>query len=188
MGILTRNWGWVVLRGVVAILFGILAFVNPGITLAALILLYGAYAFADGVFTIGWAIANRKAERHWGALIVAGLVGIGAGVVTWFWPGITTVALLIVIAAWAMAMGIIAIAAAIQLRKEISGEWMLVLSGILAIALGVMLLVNPAAGALAMVWWIGGFAIVSGILLIGLGFKLRSWSHVHQPSLASHRA
>lgn len=188
MAILSRNWGWVVLRGIVAILFGVLTAFQPGITLATLVLLFGAYALVDGVAMVIWAIANRKDEPHWVSLIVGGLLGVTAGVVTFFWPAMTTVALLFVIASWAMVTGVAAIAAAIRLRKEITGEWRLVLSGLLSVMFGVILLAAPAIGALAMVLWIGGYAIVSGVLLIGLGMRLRTWGRVHSSHLMSHPA
>ena len=188
MEVLSRNWGWVVLRGIVAILFGVLTAFQPGITLAALVMLFGAYALVDGVGMIVWAIANRRDEPRWVSLLFGGLFGTAAGVLTFVWPAMTTVALLFVIATWAMVMGITAIVAAIQLRKEIVGEWRLVLWGLLSVAFGTVLLAAPAVGALAMVLWIGGFAIVSGVLLISLGLRLRSWGRVHSNHLMSHPA
>jgi uncharacterized membrane protein HdeD (DUF308 family) len=188
MEVLSRNWGWVVLRGVVAIVFGVLTLIQPGITLAALVLLFGAYAVTDGIATIVWAIANRRDESHWVSLIVGGVLGIAAGIVTFFWPAMTTVALLFVIATWAIVMGVATIAAAIQLRKVLVGEWRLVVSGFLSVALGVVLLAAPAAGALAMVLWIGANAVASGALLIALGFQLRSWGRTHPSKLMSHPA
>ena len=188
MEILSRNWGWLVLRGVVAILFGVLTAFQPGITLAALVLLFGAYALTDGIATIVWSIANRRDEPQWVSLIFSGLLSIGAGVVTFFWPAMTTVVLLFVIAGWAMVTGIATIAAAIQLRKVIVGEWRLVLFGLMSVAFGVILLAAPAVGALAMVFWIGGYAIVSGVLLISLGLRLRSWGRLHAGGLVSHPA
>jgi uncharacterized membrane protein HdeD (DUF308 family) len=188
MEALSRNWGWVVFRGIVSILFGVAAFLNPAITLTALVLLFGAYAVADGVVLIVWAIANRHGEPAWFALVLGGLVGIAAGVVTFFIPQITAVALLMVIAAWAIAIGIAEIVGAIRLRKEITGEWRLVLSGLLSVALGVILIAAPGAGALAMVLWIGGYAVVSGFLQIALGVRLRSWGRLHPADLAARPA
>ena len=188
MEVLSRNWRWVVLRGVVAILFGIGALLWPGITLAALVLLFGAYAFMDGLLMIVWSIAHRRRESHWLTLIGGGLFGIAAGLVTLFWPGITAVALLVVIAAWAIATGTAMIVAAIQLRKAITGEWRLVLAGLLSVAFGVILIVRPGAGALAMMLWIGAYAIATGILLIGLGFRLRNWWRMHPTQPLAHPA
>ena len=176
---LIRNWGWIALRGIVAIAFGVLTFVNPGITMMTLVLLFGAYAIVDGVFMIVSAIANRKTQPGWGTLVFGGIMGIAAGVVTYLWPGITAVALLAIIAGWAIFMGIIEITVAIRLRKEIDGEWVLIVSGLLAVAFGVLLIMNPGPGALAVVLWIGAYAVVSGALLLVLAFRLRSWGKSH---------
>ena len=169
---LSRNWWAVSLRGLAGILFGIITFIAPGISLAALVLLFGAYAFADGVLAIVTAIRRRGNDRWW-MLLLEGLVGVGAGVLTLLWPGITALALLYVIAAWALVTGAFEIAAAIRLRKVITGEWILALSGILSIALGVLLIVAPGPGALAVVIWIGAYAFVFGVLLFALGLRLK---------------
>jgi uncharacterized membrane protein HdeD (DUF308 family) len=183
---LSRKWGWVVLRGVAAILFGAFALLMPGLTLAALVLVFGAYAFVDGVFMLAVSIAGRHGASGWLAPMLGGLLGIGTGLLTFFRPDMTAVALLLGIAAWAIATGIATIAAAIWLRQEITGEWKLILSGLLSAALGVILLASPPVGALAMVLWIGAFAIVEGALLIGLGFQLRSWGRLTAPGMQSH--
>ena len=176
--VLARNWWALALRGLFAVLFGIAAFALPGITLGALVLLYGAYAFVDGVFAITAALVGRTEGVPWWALLVEGLFGIAVGVLTMFWPGITALALLFMISAWAVVTGVLEIVAAIRLRKEIQGEWLLALSGILSVLFGLALVVNPGAGALAVVWLIGAYAIVFGLLLIALGFRLRSWSRM----------
>jgi uncharacterized membrane protein HdeD (DUF308 family) len=186
MEVLSRNWGWVVLRGVAAILFGAFALFQPGITIAALVLVFGAYAFVDGALMLAWAIAHRLGDSSWVALVVGGLLGIGTGLVTFFRPHLTAVALLLVITAWAIAIGVATIAAAIRLRREITGEWKLILSGLLSVALGVILLAAPQTGALAMALWIGAYAIAGGALLIGLGFRLRSWGRLHTTGMQSH--
>jgi uncharacterized membrane protein HdeD (DUF308 family) len=180
---LTRNWWAVALRGLAGIVFGIITFVSPGLSLAALVLVFGAYAFADGVLSIVSAVRRRGADRWW-LLLVQGIVGIGAGVVTLLWPGITAIALLFVIAAWALVGGALQVAAAIRLRKVISGEWLLALGGVLSITLGVLLVLFPGPGALALVIWIGAYAFVFGILLLVLGFKLRGLRSpgAHQPA------
>jgi uncharacterized membrane protein HdeD (DUF308 family) len=170
---LSRNWWAVSLRGLAGILFGIITFFAPGISLAALVLLFGAYAFADGVLATITAIRRRGADRWW-LLLFNGLVGIAAGILTLLWPGITALALLYVIAAWALVTGVLEIAAAIRLRKAITGEWLLALSGVLSIALGVMLVLWPGTGALAIVIWIGAYALVFGVLLLALGLRLRA--------------
>lgn len=184
--LLTRNWGWVALRGVVALLFGVLALFNPGITLVALILLFGAYALIDGIFMVVSAIARRHGGPRWVALLLGGLVGIAAGVVTYLMPGVTAVVLLMVIAVWAIFTGIAEIVAAVRLRKEIAGEWFFILAGLLALAFGAVLIVQPGAGALALVLWIGAYAVISGVLLIALGFRLRSWGRMHPAYSAAH--
>ncbi len=188
MEVLNRVWGWVVLRGIVAILFGAATLFQPGITLAVLVLLFGAYALADGLLMIGWAISRRGQESHRAALVIGGLLGIAAGVLTFFRPGLTALALLVVIAVWSIAIGLVTIVVAHRLRKVITGEWRLVLAGLLAVALGVILLAAPPAGALAMVLWIGAYAAVSGVLLVALGFRLRSLGRPHGGKLASHPA
>jgi uncharacterized membrane protein HdeD (DUF308 family) len=167
-----KNWWAVSLRGLAGILFGIITFLAPGISLAALVLLFGAYAFADGVLAIVSAVRRRGTDRWW-LLLLEGLVGIAAGILTILWPGITALALLYVIAAWALVTGAFEIAAAIRLRKAISGEWLLALSGVLSIALGVLLILAPGPGALALVIWIGAYAFVFGALLFALGFRLK---------------
>ncbi|HEX6748047.1 MAG TPA: HdeD family acid-resistance protein [Longimicrobium sp.] len=170
---LSRNWWAVALRGACGILFGILTFLAPGISLAALVLLYGAWALADGVLAIASAVRRRTEERWW-VLVLKGSLGIAAGVVTLFWPGVTAMALLYVIAAWALASGVLEVAAAIRLRKVITGEWLLALSGVLSIVVGVLLMLFPGTGALAVVLWIGAYALVSGALLVALALRLRA--------------
>jgi uncharacterized membrane protein HdeD (DUF308 family) len=170
---LAQNWWAIVLRGVCAVLFGVGAFAWPGITLAVLILLYGAYALVEGVLAVAWALIGRQAGPFpWGVLL-AGLAGVAVGVVTFLYPGITALALLYLIAAWAIVRGIFEIIAAIHLRKEIDNEWLLGLSGLLSVALGAVLMVAPGAGVMAVLWWIGGFSIVFGVLTIMLGFRLK---------------
>lgn len=185
---LARNWWVVLLRGVAGILFGIATFFAPAISLAVLVLLFGAYALVDGVLAVISAVRNRATNEHWWVLLIEGVVGIITGIVTFAWPGITALALLYVIAAWALVTGALEIAAAVRLRKVIDHEWLLVLSGIASIIFGVLLALFPGAGALALVLWIGAYAIVFGALLVALGFRLRSWERsgslhpVHHPA------
>ena len=171
---LTHNWWVVVLRGLAGMAFGLVTFFAPGISLAALVLVFGAYAFADGVLAIISAIRRERPGDRWWLLLLEGITGIAAGVVTLLWPGITALVLLYVIAAWALVTGVLEIAAAIRLRKAIKGEWLLVLSGILSVVLGVLLVLWPGPGALALVIWIGAYAFVFGALLLALGLRLRS--------------
>ena len=180
---LGRNWGWIVVRGIAAVIFGVLALVLPGVTLAALVLLWGAYALADGIIALIAAFRIRDRGKPFWALLVVGILGIAAGILTFIWPGMTAIVLLAFIAAWSLVMGIFQIIAAVRLRKSIENEWLLGLSGLLSVIFGVLMLINPGAGALAVIWVIGAYAIVFGVLLIALGLKLRS--RTHHSSLAS---
>jgi len=173
---LSRNWGWIVLRGVAAVLFGVLAFLWPGITLAVLVIVWGAYALADGVLALIAAYRVRDRGKPFWSLVIVGLLGIAAGIVTFIWPGMTALVLLMFIAAWAVVMGIFQIIAAIRLRKEIQNEWLLGLSGVLSVLFGIIMFVAPGAGALAVIWVIAAYAIVFGILLIWLGLRLKKRS------------
>ena len=170
---LARNWWAIVLRGIFAILFGIGTFLWPGITLAVLVLLYGAYLFVDGILAVLWALARRREGSFSWEVFLAGLASLAAGVVTLLWPGVTAVALLYLIAVWAIVRGVFEILAAFHLRRELSNEWLLALNGALSILFGVVLIVAPVAGALAGLWLIGSFAIVVGILMIALGVRLK---------------
>ena len=174
---LGRNWGLIVLRGTAAVLFGVLALARPGITLAALVFMWGAYAIADGVLAMVAAWRIRGHGRPLWSLFVVGALGIAAGVVTYRWPGLTALVLLMVIASWAIGVGVLQVVAAIRLRKEIAGEWALGLSGALSVAFGIMAVLHPGAGALAVLWMIGGYAVGFGVLLIALGFRLRALGH-----------
>jgi uncharacterized membrane protein HdeD (DUF308 family) len=173
---LAKNWWLVLLRGIAAIIFGVLAFAWPGLTLLTLILFYGAYALVDGVLAIIAAIAGgAPAPRWW--LAIVGVLGILAGILTFLWPGITGLVLLFFIAGWAIAIGVFQIIGAIRLRKEIDNEWLLILSGVISVLFGIGVLLVPGAGALAIVWVIGLYAIVAGVLYIALAFRLKK--HVH---------
>ncbi|WP_437688131.1 HdeD family acid-resistance protein [Sorangium sp. So ce176] len=171
-----RNWWAPVVRGVLAIAFGALTLAVPRISLKVLVLLFGAYALAEGVTNIAGAVRGGDERRRWWVLLLEGLVSIGVALVTLFWPGITAFALALWIGAWAVVTGALEIGAAIRLRKHIEGEWLLALGGVLSIAFGVLMLVAPGAGALALVLWIGAYALVFGIFLIALGIRLRSFS------------
>jgi uncharacterized membrane protein HdeD (DUF308 family) len=173
---LGRNWGWIVLRGVAAILFGILAFALPGITLAVLVIVWGAYALADGILALVAAYRVRDQGKPFWSLVIVGLLGIAAGIVTFIWPGMTALVLLLFIAAWAVVMGIFQIIAAIRLRKEIQNEWLLGLSGVLSVLFGIIMFAQPGAGALAVIWVIAAYAIVFGVLLVWLGLRLKKRS------------
>jgi uncharacterized membrane protein HdeD (DUF308 family) len=173
MLLLTRNWWALVIRGIFGLIFGALAFAWPGLTLGVLVLLFGAYAIVDGIFAIVASFDTKGTEKKWWALLLEGLLGIAAGVVTFMWPGLTALTLLYVIGFWAIATGVTEIAAAIKLRKIIKHEWLLALAGVASIVFGALLFAYPGAGALAVVWWIGAYAIFFGIMLISLGLRLR---------------
>jgi uncharacterized membrane protein HdeD (DUF308 family) len=171
--VLARYWWVLLVRGLAAIAFGVLAFAWPRLTIASLVLLFGAFALVDGAFALVGAIAGRRQDESWWLGVLRGVIGIGIGVVTFVNPAITALALVLYIAAWALASGVFEIAAAIRLRKEIEGEWLLALSGVASLAFAGILLWAPGAGALALLWWIAAWAIVVGVLLVLESFKLR---------------
>ncbi len=174
---LARNWGWLLLRGIFAIIFGVLTFVWPGLSLLTLVIFYGAFAFVDGITSLIAAVTKGAAAPRWWLALI-GIVGIAAGLVTLFYPAITGIVLLYFIAGWAVAMGIFQIAGAIAVRKEIEGEWLLILSGILSVAFGILIGVYPAAGALSVAFIIGTFAIIHGVLLVAFSLRLRKMAEV----------
>ncbi|WP_336206185.1 HdeD family acid-resistance protein [Nonomuraea sp. LPB2021202275-12-8] len=171
MELLARTWWLVLIRGIAAIIFGILALIWPGITLLVLVVFFGAYAIVDGIFSIMSAFRHGARSRAWS--IISGIIGILAGIVAFIWPGITSLALLYVIAFWAILTGVAQIVDGIQLRKEIDNEWMLILGGALSVIFGILLLLWPAAGMLSLVWLIGIFAILFGIALVALSFRVK---------------
>jgi len=173
--ILFRKWWVLLLRGLISIAFGVLVWLQPGISIAALVLMFGAYSMADGILGVWTAVAERKEREHWVVLLLQGLLGVGVGLLTFLVPGITTLGLLFYIAIWATATGVLEIVAAIRLRKEIEGEWLLILSGLASVVFGVVLMAQPGLGALAVLWLIATYAIVFGVLLVILAFKARSF-------------
>ncbi|MEA2705064.1 MAG: hypothetical protein QOD63_3009 [Actinomycetota bacterium] len=171
---LVGNWKTLALGGAAAVLFGLLTLVWPDVTLWALVLLFGAWAFVDGVFRlVALATGVPGARAHRTALIIQGILGVGIGIVTFIWPDMTALALLFVIAAWAFVIGVVEVAAAVQLRKVIENEWLLGLKGALAIIFAIVLVITPGAGALVITWLIGWFALLSGTLRLALAWKLR---------------
>jgi uncharacterized membrane protein HdeD (DUF308 family) len=173
---LARNWWSLVIRGIVAILLGVLTFAWPGITVTALVFLFGGYALVDGVLAITGAVRAAGAGDRWGSLLIEGIAGIAVALVTMLWPPITALALIYVIAAWAVITGAFEVAAAIRLRKYITGEWLLALGGLASVAFGILLMVAPMAGAVVIALWVGAYALVFGVVLVALGFRLRSWA------------
>lgn len=184
---LARVWWAVALRGVLAVAFGVLAILWPGMFWLAVVFTFAAYAIIDGVFALVAAVrGDRDAGPRW-ALVLEGIVSIGAGVVAFAWPGITELALLWVIAGWAIATGVLGTVAAIRLRKEIRGEWALALSGVLSIILGAGLVLLPGPGLLAVAWWVGATSIVFGVLMVVLGVRLRGLAREARPAyVAAH--
>ncbi|MBX9776953.1 MAG: HdeD family acid-resistance protein [Xanthobacteraceae bacterium] len=169
---LARNWWLEVLRGVAAIIFGVLAFAWPGITLLTLVLFWGAFALVDGVLAIIAAVKGGNPMPRWWLAIV-GVAGIAAGALTFLMPGVTLFVLLIFIAVWAIILGVMEVYGAIKLRKEIEGEWFLILNGLLSVVFGILLLWRPGIGALALVWIIGAYAIILGVIYVAFGLKLK---------------
>ena len=171
---LKRHWWVPVIRGIAAIVFGIIAFVYPGLTIATLVLFFGAWVLIDGIFRVIGAIGHRGSDPDWGWQIVIGIVGIIVGLLTFHAPQITALALVIYIAAWALMIGATEIAFAIKVRREIKGEWFLILMGLASVIFAILLLWNPIAGAAAVIWLIAWYAVVLGILAIFFGFRLRT--------------
>jgi len=176
---MTSNWWALVLRGSVSILLGLVAFTMPGLTVTALVYIFGVYAFAEGVLAIMAAIRGLKEHDRWGWMMIEGVVCIVAAVVAFMMPGVGALALVWLIAAWAVITGALEIAAAVKLRKVIEGEWMLMLAGALAIALGFFIASRPGAGVLLIATWLGVYAIFAGIVTVMLGFRIRKWTHEH---------
>ena len=175
VAVLAERWWALVLRGVAALIFGILTFVSPAASLLALLVLFGAYAIVNGVIELVLAARAPGVERPWGWLVFEAIASIVAGILTFIWPGITALVLLFLIAGWAIATGVGQVVAAVRLRRTIRGEWRLALMGVLSIAFGVLLVVVPGAGALAVALWIGAYAMVLGALLVALGVRLRGF-------------
>ncbi len=171
---LRKEWGWIALRGFLALIFGMLTFAMPGITLVILVIVWGAYVLLDGVLALVAGFRIRDSGRPLWSLIAVGLIGIAAGGVTFLWPGLTALTLMLIIGLWAIAIGIFQIVAAVRLRKHIRGEWLHALSGVVSVVFGIAVVLRPGAGAIALVWIIGSFAMVFGVMLIGMAFRLRS--------------
>jgi uncharacterized membrane protein HdeD (DUF308 family) len=173
LDLVARNWWLLVLRGVLAILFAIAAFIWPGPTVALLITLFGAYAFVDGVFAVASAIQRAGAHQSWWGALVEGILGIVAGILTFVWPGVTALVLATIVGFWAIVTGVSEIIAAVQLRREIDNEWSLGLAGALSVLFGLVLILFPGAGILSLLWLVAVYALLFGVLLIVLGLRLR---------------
>jgi uncharacterized membrane protein HdeD (DUF308 family) len=170
---LSRGWKLLLLRGIAAVAFGVLTWMRPGISVAALVLLFGLYALVDGVLATWTAITERDDRKYWWVLLIAGLLGIAVGLMAFFTPDITALALLFYIAVWAIVRGTLEIVAGIRLRKVIAGEWWLILAGLASVLFGAFLIARPGAGALTVLWLIALYAVAFGILLILMALRTR---------------
>ncbi len=173
LSLVSRDWWIYAVRGIAAILFGIMALVWPAPTLAVLVLLFGAYAFVDGVaLLVALARGDVLARAHKWTTGIMGVFGIVVAIATLLWPGITALTLLYLVAFWAITMGVLQIVAAIEFRREINGEFFVVLGGILSIVFGVLLVVSPGTGLLSLVWIVGLWAELFGFSSLGLAYRL----------------
>ena len=179
------KWRWwtVALRGIAAIALGILSLVAPSVTFMGLVILFGAYALVDGVLALG--LTSRVPSSLRMAMIGRGLISIVAGVLALLLPGITAIALLVTIAAWAVGSGILEIVMAIRLRKEIEGEWLLAIEGVLSILFGVLLFLSPLAGVIVLSLWVGAYALVLGGMLLASSLRLRRLERQQQPVMSA---
>jgi uncharacterized membrane protein HdeD (DUF308 family) len=181
LSVITGNWWMLALRGVLAVLFGLLALIAPIATLTVLVLFWGAFALVDGVFAIIAAFRVAGGRGRWW-LIIEGVLGILAGIVTFLYPGLTALVLLYIIAFWAILIGIMRIVTAISLRREIENEWLMILGGALTVIFGILLIVLPGPGLLSLTWLIGIWALIFGIALIVLAFRVRNMGRGVQES------
>ncbi|QBQ96150.1 HdeD family acid-resistance protein [Paraburkholderia pallida] len=174
---LSAHWGWLLARGVAAIVFGVLAYALPGLTVLTLAIVWGAYAIVDGAFALLYG-ARGGSTRRW-SYVVVGLIGVFAGLVAFFWPGETAIVLVMIIGFWALAIGVFEIIYAIQYRHAIAHPWAVGLSGLLSAAVGFFIVMFPGAGALSLIWVIATYAVLYGILMIVAAFQLRRWRNAH---------
>ncbi len=181
---IARGWWVPAIRGGLAVLFGILAILVPGAALTALVTLFGAYALVDGVFALLTAARFTHTDERWGLLVVEGVVGVVAGIVSFAHPAATAFALVYLVAAWAILTGIVEIAAAVRLRKVIAGEWALGALGVVSVLLGIGLLAAPGAGLAVVVWMIGAYALLFGLGLLSLAWRLRRLNTDHERNRA----
>ncbi len=173
--LLSRNWGWIVVRGVAAILFGLAVIMSGPASPVLLVLLFGAFAVADGIALIIAAAADRQAAPIWVEMVLGGIFGVLVGVAAFVSPLVTGIVLLTLIAVWAIVLGVTEIVAAFRLHKVVEAEWALGLIGFASVAFGVLVLLRPLAGALAIAMMIAGFALLTGVLQIVFGVRLRNW-------------
>ena len=174
INVLRRNWWAIAIRGILALVFGILVFVYPREAVIVLVVLFGAYAAVDGVFAILSAVLAEQAHERWWPFVVEGIVGLAIGALTFFRPGMAAIALYVLIALWAIATGAVEIVAAVRVRQSIANEAMLLVGGIASIVFGILMLVFPTGGAHAILWLIGGYAVVFGLLMLAFALRVRS--------------
>ena len=181
---LDLDWRVLAIRGIAGVLFGIIALLMPGVTLTALTVLFGVYALISGLVSLIAAFRAGHRYRLLSAFLVEGVIGILAAAATFMWPALTLLILLYLIAGWAVVSGVFEIIAAVELRRIIRREWLLVFAGIASILFGVLLFAEPGAGALVIALWLGAYALVFGFLILGLSFRVRHWSHIVPPQAA----
>lgn len=186
LGLFTHNWWSFTLRGLFAIIFGVLALVWPGATINALVILFGSYMLVDGVFAFVAGLATSGYNSRWWSVVLEGLVGIIVGLLTFFWPGATAAAIVFLIAGWAIITGILEIVSAIQIRHEIPNEWAMIISGLISVAMGVLLFVFPTDGAVSLISVVGIFSIIFGVALMVLSLRMRrAWRDIKQAVVSS---
>jgi uncharacterized membrane protein HdeD (DUF308 family) len=189
---LARNWALVTLRGLVAVAFALVAFLWPGVTIASLVLLFCAYMLADGVVAAASGVRAARKHERWGWFVLEGLIDVAAAVLAFVWPGITVLAFVLLVAVWALVSGVLMLMAAFRLNTSHGRGW-LVLAGIVSLLWGLLLTVAPAAGAIAMTWWLGAYALSFGVAMLALSWRLRREQHrtvqfEQEPHLHPHNA
>ncbi len=184
--VLAQNWWALALRGVAAMLFGVIALLLPAATILSLLLLFGVYMVVDGVFAVISAVRAARHGERWVLLVLEAIVNFAAAAVAFLWPGITVLAFVLLVAAWAVVSGALALGAAFRLNKDHGRIW-LALGGIASIVLGVMLVIAPLIGAVVLTWWMGAYALVFGVSFLVLAYRLRAHKndHVHDFPLAA---
>jgi uncharacterized membrane protein HdeD (DUF308 family) len=175
----TGNWWAIALRAVAAILLGVIALALPVATLAALVTLFGVYAIVDGCFAVTAAVRGVRKHERWGWMLAEGIVGIVAGCIALFVPALGALALTWLVASWALATGVLEIAAAVKLRKVMTGEWLLLLAGVLSVVLAILVLAFPGVGALLLVSWVAAYAFAYGVVSLALAVRIKQWTRVH---------
>ena len=173
--LVARSWWVYIVRGVLALVFGLFAYLNPAITMKILLIFFGIFIFIEGLLAIVGSIAGRKYSDIWWLVLLEGIAGVIIGVITFTRPAVTGMVLIVFVALWAIWSGLFRIITAIRLRKELDSEWLLIFGGIISILFGVMLFAHPGAGIVAIAWLIGFFASMSGILMITFGIKARKF-------------